>query len=298
MSATHDDPSTPHPASSAPDDRRSRAGARVTNAVVHAFTLRAPTAASEGARPPAIRTGSHGPAAMAGPAEVAASGPVPKKPYQVLRTTQVDEYDPPVAPSAVPLTSAPVGDNFAGTARKAAKLSISSAAVEQFEDVADLIASLPDHQAMVNHHPRITTASNARRVHEEDRNVRVRAWIYAASRESDNDFHLIVGRDPAAPPQYITMEISGLPPANSPHSKRLKRARRDYKSFFQQSDGGLPHTSYDFYQPPVPVEIEGSLFFDMSHASGGRPGPQDLRPDMPVVWEVHPVSAILFEPDP
>ena len=45
---------------------------------------------------------------------------------------------------------------------------------------------------MVKHKPKITTVSMSKRVIEETRNVRVTAWIYAASREDDNDFHLIV----------------------------------------------------------------------------------------------------------
>jgi hypothetical protein len=43
-------------------------------------------------------------------------------------------------------------------------------------------------------------------------------------------------------------------------------------------------------------EIEGSLFFDITHATGGHPGPQDLRPHIPTIWEVHPVTNIVFEP--
>ena len=34
----------------------------------------------------------------------------------------------------------------------------------------------------------------------------------------------------------------------------------------------------------------------MSHATGSRPGPAKLRPNMPVVWEIHPISKIVFEP--
>jgi hypothetical protein len=89
------------------------------------------------------------------------------------------------------------------------------------------------------------------------------------------------------------MEVSGLPPANSPHFATLNAARDSYLEFFGD---GLPGPSYDFYDPPIPVEIEGSLFFDMSHATGSRPGPSKLRPNMPVVWEIHPVSKITFEP--
>jgi hypothetical protein len=41
--------------------------------------------------------------------------------------------------------------------------------------------------------------------------------------------------------------------------------------------------------------VEGSLFFDMSHATGGKPGPQDLRKDIPTIWEVHPITRIVFD---
>jgi hypothetical protein len=77
----------------------------------------------------------------------------------------------------------------------------------------------------------------------------------------------------------MTMEVSGLPPAEADSFDTLKAARDAYKEFFGSD---LPGTSYDFYDPPVPVEIGGSLFFDMSHASGSRPGPQSLR-DEPVI---------------
>jgi hypothetical protein len=50
------------------------------------------------------------------------------------------------------------------------------------------------------------------------------------------------------------------------------------------------------YDPPIPIEVEGSLFFDMSHANGQGPGPATLRKDIPTIWEIHPVSKILFEP--
>jgi hypothetical protein len=228
---------------------------------------------------------------MAGSAEPAAAPT-----YRILRTIEVDPYDPPVTAEAVrPFEMAAPGADrdFAGTSRKAAKLSISAAAVESFPDVAALIATLPDHEAMVRHRPSIATTAGSARVSREERNIRVRGFLYAASREDDNDFHLIIGADPAADPIYMTMELSGLPPATSPHFARLEEARESYEGFF---GANLPGSSYDFYDPPIPVEVEGSLFFDMSHARGSRPGPQSLRRDMPVVWEIHPISRIVFEP--
>lgn len=216
--------------------------------------------------------------------------------YRILRTVEVDAYDPPMSARDVqPFGSAQAGanQNFRGTSRKAAKLSISNAEVEVFDDVATLIQTLPSHHSMVRHHPRISTDAASGRVEKENRNVRVSAFLYAASREEDNDYHLIVGRDPAIDPVYMTMEISGLPPATSAHFSRLDDARQSYSSFF---GGDLPGASYDFYDPPIPIEVEGSLFFDMSHATGSRPGPQSLRDNMPVVWEIHPIAHITFEP--
>ena len=220
----------------------------------------------------------------------------PAPTYRILRTVEVDAYDPPISPNDVLAfgeAQAGANQNFRGTSRKAAKLSISNAAVEAFDDVAALIDTLPGHQSMVEHQPRISTGLNSGRVDSEERNVRIGAFLYAASREDDNDYHLIVGRDPSLDPVFMTMELSGLPSAMSAHFGSLNDARQSYSSFF---GGDLPGTSYDFYDPPIPIEVEGSLFFDMSHATGSRPGPQSLRNDMPVVWEVHPISRIVFEP--
>src|SRR5262249_10742529 len=190
-------------------------------------------------------------------------------------------------------TFAAAGDDFAGTDRKAAKLSVSKAKTEAFKDLKDLVATLVPDAQMIRHKPAIKKDASQARVKEEERNVRVQAFLYAASRENDNDFHLILGRGPKAAPMYMTMEISGLPPKKSQSFTAIKRARDAYKQFFGSK---LPGPSYHFYRPPIPVEIEGSLFFDITHAKGGHPGPEDLRPDIPTIWEVHPVTALRFEP--
>jgi hypothetical protein len=86
----------------------------------------------------------------------------------------------------------------------------------------------------------------------------------AASREIDNDFHLIVGRDPSAKPSvYMTVEVSGLPPKRSKAFSKLNAARTVFKAFFG--------------------------------AQGGRPGPATLRSHIPTIWEVHPLSKIAFK---
>jgi hypothetical protein len=215
--------------------------------------------------------------------------------FQILRTNQVDEYESPKTDAAIraaPALMAAKGDSFAGTARKAAKLSTAKAKLESFDDLKDLVESLVDEDAMTNHDPEITDDAKSNRVTEEKRNVRVKAWIYAASRENDNDFHLIVGRDPTVERMFMTMEVSGLPPKSAASFASIRKARDTFASAVT----ALPGSGYDFYKPPIPVEIGGSLFFDITHATGGRPGPKDLRDDMPVIWEVHPVTHLAIEP--
>ena len=221
--------------------------------------------------------------------------------YIIIHTRELDAYDkgatgPGLAPAGAG-AAPPTSDNFAGTARKAAKLSISKAKIENFNDLKDLIASLVPDAKMIARKPRISTAATSNRVKEEERNVHVTAFMYAASREADNDFHLIIGRDPnSAPEVYMTMELSGLPVAGAPSFMQLNAARDAFKRFFEANAGGaLPGLTYDFYQPPIPVEIEGSLFFDMTHATGPHPGPPSLKSRMPVIWEVHPITKIVLK---
>ncbi len=220
--------------------------------------------------------------------------------YTIIHTQEMDQYDkgamgPGLAAAAV--AAPPTGDDFQGTARKAAKLSISTAKAENFKDVNDLVTSLVPDAKMIAHKPKIPTTAASKRVKEEERNVHVTAFMYAASREPDNDFHLIIGRDPKATPEmYMTMELSGLPLAGDPSFTQLKAARDAFKQFFKAIAGGiLPGLTYDFYHPPVPVQIDGSLFFDMTHATGPHPGPPSLKSRMPVISEVHPITKIVLK---
>jgi hypothetical protein len=230
-------------------------------------------------------------------AEAAAVLVTPTAVYRIVRTTQVDPKDTPLsdAERATAGMQRFAGEHFKGEKRKAAKLSVADGTTEDIADVVALIATLPKLDDMVHHHPPITNDASSGRVAEEKRNVRLRAFLWAASREADNDYHLIVGEDQGQPRTFITMEVSGLPPADNPTSATLQASRDAFKHFFGDQ---LPGASYDYYVPPIPIEVEGSLYFDMPHATDlkNRPGPKDLRPNMPVIWEVHPITSIVFEP--
>jgi hypothetical protein len=236
--------------------------------------------------------------------------------YRILRTTEVDKYEDNQAADAIrkatlgikaPTLStvrsadktpvrkgkskAAPSDNYAGTDRKAAKLSISTAAVEDIADVATLAQQLiPLVPKMIAMKIPINATSN--RVPQEERNIHIaKAFLYASSREADNDFHLIVGCDPNAEDEvYMTMEVSGLPPEDDDSFNALNAARNAFKSFFGAAK--LPGAGYHYYNPPIPVDIQGSLFFDATHSKGQAPGPPSLKPNMPTIFELHPVSSI------
>ena len=228
-------------------------------------------------------------------AGAAAAAPAPT--FKILVTNQLDPYDRPLSSAALAALRAqpfaPVSDNFAGTKRKAAKLSIADGVMKSFSDLNALIATFPPDSKMINRKPKIKDDATSGRVAEEKRNVSVSAFLYAASRETDNDFHLIIGTDPNSALVCMTMEISALPSKNAASFDRIKKARDAFKTLL---GGKLPGPSYHFYRPPIPVKIGGSLFFDITHATGGHPGPQDLRPHIPTIMEVHPVTKFEFTP--
>ena len=80
----------------------------------------------------------------------------------------------------------------------------------------------------------IPTTASSDRVDEEKRNVRVKAFLYAASREDDNDYHLIIGRAPNKPAKYMTAEISGLPPSGSASFAKLDDGTQRLFRVFRQ----------------------------------------------------------------
>ena len=86
-------------------------------------------------------------------------------------------------------------------------------------------------------------------------------------------------------------------PVTKPTSQKGPCSEAKSAAVTQNASGtNVPGAGYDFYPTPIPVRVEGSLFFDMTHATGTPPGPPTLRPNMPTIWEVHPITSIVFEP--
>lgn len=208
-----------------------------------------------------------------------------------IRSAKATPLLPPVVQSTSRSTACGA---FVGAYRREAKLSIATAPLEHFKDLAELLASLPSDAKMRTRVPPIS--SDSLRIREEERNVRFRGFIYAASREDSNDYRLIIGPPVATKPEtYVTAVISALPPAGNPTQATLRSTCTAFSEFFQ---GALPGSSYDFYDPPILVEIEGSLLANQSGLAGRGRGPSTLRSAMNQIWDIRPITKITFDPKP
>ena len=194
-----------------------------------------------------------------------------------------------LSPEEVFAAGGNAGNIFQGKDRRAAKTSIANAPVESFTTIIALRQSLQDDNAMRARG--ISSDPSSDRVDVEQRNVTVHAFIYAIKKESDRDFHVILGdANCQAPSCFMNAEVSGLPKSpQHPDRAALTAVRTNFLNHFDAEPGTKKVKTYD---NPLPVQVTGSLFFDVHH-SAGEVGPPCCRPD--TVWEIHPLTDVTFE---
>lgn len=180
-------------------------------------------------------------------------------------------------------------DEFTGTDRAKAKTSfVTGVPFKSFTSVAALAASLTKDREM-----KTKVKRTSPRIAEEKKNVRLRnnIFLYAMKKEGDNDYHVIIG-DSRIKSQatFFNVEISGVPHTGNAANKTAIKTIRD---FFEDNFVELCGSKYAvFSAKPIPIAIEGSMFFDVDH-SAGSVGPAGFRPK--TAWEIHPVSKITFK---
>jgi hypothetical protein len=219
--------------------------------------------------------------------------------YSVRKVSGADKNSEAEAEKPAPRKSGDWcnGELFDGKDRKAAKTSVAKANFEVFEDLDALLKTLPpDKEIGSIRKPAISTDEKSNRVAEENRNVRIKkTWVYTFARESDEDYHVIIGSTPdSRTAVFFTVEISGLPARTQ---TELSKARNEFIGFFGL--GGFCGHGYthNFSASPVEAEIAGSLFFDKHHYnSHGKIGPAFARST--TYWEIHPVTDIRFKSNP
>ena len=187
-----------------------------------------------------------------------------------------------------PITAPRSDEPFIGVTRREAKLSIGTGPIENFHDVKDLIASLPTENAMKSR--KDVTSRESPRLAEEQRNVKLSAFLYFAKRQVSNDYFLILGCEPKTQPElYMIAVVAGLPESDAPAYEHLKSVRDDLVQGVKQKISGR----YAQFEPPIPIDVEGSLYFDASH---GMIGPTELHGKIPTRWQIRPVTKLLIRP--
>jgi hypothetical protein len=129
------------------------------------------------------------------------------------------------------------------------------------------------------------------RVSDENRNRDITtSYLYAIARESDNDFHMIIGDANSAAGNLLNCEASGNPPSSQSSYTNINAVRSYLKTYFGTDFCG--QSGYTKFTPAIRITVlKGSLFFDIDHAAG-TVGPTGLRPN--TAWEMHPIRTITF----
>ena len=203
------------------------------------------------------------------------------------RFPEKDEAEVSIAADQLP-TGVSAADVFKGTYRASAKTSFAEGAAQSMADTAALVATLPPDSSMRSNFAHLISDSDGvddPREDVENKNVTIKAWIYWAKKESDRDFHVIVGDTPVPQSDTVLLntEVSGLPRDN-PTEPNITATRKVIKDLLAQH-----HPNHGLFQQPVHVRITGSLFWDGEHSTQ-HVGPQGLQPD--TAWEIHPIKKL------
>jgi hypothetical protein len=183
----------------------------------------------------------------------------------------------------------PASEMFPSTGyRVMAKTSFASGSLETFAGLKPLFNPLPRDAKMSQHFPPLVkkTGNTTPRIDLEKRNVRVPAWIYWVAKESDHDYHVVLGSTAELTSTTIFMnsEVSGLPEANpnkSPFPQRPAGIRATLAN--HENENGL-------FVCPVAVIVIGSLLWDGEHRAPNAVGPEGLQPAK--AWEIHPIRQL------
>lgn len=181
---------------------------------------------------------------------------------------------------------------FAGSHRKGPKTSVVELETEEeFGNLEDFLETLPSDwdmiesfEALVEETGNASDKFSETRLPDEERSVRVKAWLFAAKFESDKDFHLIIGSSSKkATAEFFNVEVSGLPNPETEDTPTLRNVRAQLLDIL----GTFPGKRYSKLSTPLPVEVEGALFYDIDHGPGVV-GPLGMRPT--TSWEIHPIT--------
>lgn len=192
----------------------------------------------------------------------------------------------------------PKNCNFDGKKRADAKTTISNGPLIKYENVSGFLSSFADKHPDTDMNEVINGSDE--RVELEDFNVEIKkAWLFCFAKETDEDYHLVVGTlknidDPKN--RFMIIEISGLPETGEDR-QLLKEVQNDFFSIIGDRICTGGYYWYDEGKSPIQITFSGSVYWDTEHWGKntnemGKHGPESLRDRLTTVWELHPVTMI------
>ena len=195
----------------------------------------------------------------------------------------------PPATAFFPTATECSGDIFAGHDRAVAKTHPDTTQKKTFATVDALMASglLTSDTKMRNMNPPIPKDPTSPRVGNETKEVEItKAFLYGIYKEKDNDFHVIIGNGKSGSQmKLLNIEIAALP-----NDATILQAPRD-TIITRFGDLNCGDGAFKPVGTPIPIKVEGSLFYDIDHPPGAV-GFGIYKPK--TAWEIHPVKNIQF----
>ena len=202
--------------------------------------------------------------------------------YRLVKKVTAEEEDND-AVFKTSSTSCPTA--YSGSARATAKTSFATVATTTYSSFSAVRSSVPSDTYMRG----LALGNGSARTTQENKNINLTsAYLYAISRESDEDLHMIIGDASAG--TLTNCESSGYPSRSSSAYVSIKSVRDSITKRFGTDFCGT--SGYTTFSPPVHLTgFQGSLFYDIDHAPG-TVGPSAYRPSSS--WEVHPLKFLKF----
>ncbi len=142
----------------------------------------------------------------------------------------------------------------------------------------------------------IPVFENSLKVKEGDI-LTTQGWFHLVAAESDGDYHIQISGAQDSQASCLIVEVP-MPESEFVSSEALRSVSKKVRDFIKEKllKGKEPSKNGSVMVNPVYVEIAGQLFYDDAHVGDKPRGKKGCK--AATLWELHPVTAIHFVPEP
>lgn len=127
--------------------------------------------------------------------------------------------------------------------------------------------------------------------------VTTTGWLHLVALETDGDYHIQISASQTSGDQCLIVEVPDPDPAYTATAElqpTFETVRNTIKT--KMLAGKDPAGAGSVMQHPVYVTVTGILFYDDSHVGDPPRGKKGMH--AATLWELHPVTALVFAPKP